>query len=259
MIEKVEIGKATLYCGDCIEISRGFAADSFDAVLTDPPYSSGTRREGAKGIRKSMTREGEDEDWFISDSLTTDGFWWLMHANALQWKRVLKDGSHVLAFIDWRMWHHMAGAIEAADLRRFGMLVWDKTHFGMGMYFRNQHELVMHFSKGKGKDAARHDIGNVLRVKRVSGADAEHLTQKPVDLLEQMLSVISWPGDVVLDPFMGSGSTGVAATQLDRGFVGIEMERRYFDTACERIANAHSQQRLFAEQAASQMPLIANE
>lgn len=240
------VGNATLYCGDCIEISRDLPEKSVDAVLTDPPYSSGTRREGAKSIRKTMTRETEDEDWFSTDCLTTDGFWWLMHANALQWRRVLRDGSHVLAFIDWRMWPHMAGAIEAADLRRFGMLVWDKAHFGMGMYFRNQHELVMHFTNGKGKDAARHDVGNVLRVKRVAGEDAEHLTQKPVELLERMLSVVTAPADTVFDPFMGSGSTGVACLNMGRKFVGIEVEPKYFETACERISMAHAQGRLFA-------------
>lgn len=235
------IGRATLYLGDCIEISRSLADGSFDAVLTDPPYSSGTRREGAKGIRKSMTRETDNEEWFSSDSLTTDGFWWLMHANALQWKRLLKDGSHVLSFIDWRMWPHMTGAIEAADLRRFGMLVWDKAHFGMGMYFRNQHELIMHFTKGKGKEAARHDVGNVIRTKRVSGEDAEHLTQKPVELLSRLLSVVTVPTDVVFDPFMGSGSTGVAAMELGRQFVGIEVEPKYFDIACKRIEDAQRQ------------------
>ena len=254
---QITIGNATLYLGDCIEVSRSLADESVDAVITDPPYSSGTRREGAKGIRKSMNREADNEEWFNTDSLTTDGFWWLMHANALQWKRILSDGSHVLAFIDWRMWHHMAGAIEAADLRRFGMLVWDKQHFGMGMYFRNQHELVMHFSKGTGRDAARHDVGNVLTVKRVAGAEAEHLTQKPVELLEKLASVVTQPGETVFDPFMGSGSTGVACANLGRKFVGIECEPRYFETACTRIKAAYDQRRLFDESVMVQEPLIA--
>jgi site-specific DNA-methyltransferase (adenine-specific) len=245
-VRREVIGNATLYLGDCIEISRELPDASIDAVLTDPPYSSGTRREGAKGVRKSMNREVDNEEWFSTDSLTTDGFWWLMHANAVQWRRLTREGAHVLAFIDWRMWPHMTGAIEAADLRRFGMLVWDKSHFGMGMYFRNQHELVMHFTNGRGKEAARHDVGNVLRVPRVMGDDSEHLTQKPVELLERLLSVVTTPTDVVFDPFMGSGSTGVACSGLGRPFVGIEVEPRYFDIACRRIEDAQRQERLFA-------------
>lgn len=245
-MRKEVIGKATLYLGDCIEVARSLPDLSIDAVLTDPPYSSGTRREGAKGVRKSMNRETENDEWFSTDSLTTDGFWWLMHANARQWRRLCKDGSHILAFIDWRMWSQMAGAIEAADLRRFGMLVWDKSHFGMGMFFRNQHELVMHFTNGKGKDASRHDVSNVLRFPRLMGDDSEHLTQKPVELLERMLSVVTAPNDCVFDPFMGSGSTGVACVSSDRQFVGVEVEPYYFDIACRRIEDAQRQERLFA-------------
>jgi DNA modification methylase len=237
------IGECKLYRGDCLDILRSLDSASYDAILTDPPYSSGTRREGAKTLRKSMLRATEDEEWFPNDCLTTEGFWWLMHANAVQWKRLLTIGSHILAFIDWRMWGQMAGAIESADLRRFGMLVWDKTYFGMGMCFRNQHELVLHFTHGQGREAARHDVGNVLRF--VPIRHGEHFTEKPLPLLECLLSVITRQREQVLDPFMGSGSTGVACLKLGRQFVGIEIEPRYFDIACRRIEEAYRQLELF--------------
>jgi site-specific DNA-methyltransferase (adenine-specific) len=239
----VVIGDATLYLGDCIDTLKSLPAQSIDCVLTDPPYSSGTRREGAKGIRKSMLRETDGEDWFPNDCLTTDGFWWLMHSNAVQWKRLCRVGSHILAFIDWRMWHHMTGAVESADLRRFGMLVWDKTFFGMGMFFRNQHELIMHFTNGTGKAASRHDIGNVLSFAPIR--NGEHFTEKPVDLCHELLSVVTEPEDVVLDPFMGSGTTGVACAKLGRRFIGIEIEPKYFDIACRRIEAAYAQPDMF--------------
>ena len=73
----------------------------------------------------------------------------------------------------------------------------------------------------------------------------EHITQKPVRLLQEIVPV-SIPGGTVLDPFMGSGTTGVACANLGRKFIGIEIERKYFDIACERIAAAYAQGRLFA-------------
>jgi site-specific DNA-methyltransferase (adenine-specific) len=111
------------------------------------------------------------------------------------------------------------------------MLVWDKTYFGMGTFFRNQHELILHFTNGRGKDASRHDVGNVLRHKPIR--NGQHFS-----LIAELLSVVTKPGDVVLDPFMGSGTTGVACAQLGRRFIGIEIEPHYFDIACERIAAA---------------------
>jgi site-specific DNA-methyltransferase (adenine-specific) len=234
----VRLGNATLYCGDCLDILRTLPDASVSAVITDPPYSSGTRREGAKGIRKTMLRGSDADEWFPSDCLTTEGFWWLMHANAVQWRRILTVGSHVLAFTDWRMWSHLAGAIESADLRRYAMLVWDKTYFGMGTFFRNQHELILNFTHGRGRDAARHDLGNVLRCKPIR--NGHHLTQKPVPLMADLLSVVTVAGQAVLDPFMGSGTTGVACAELGRPFIGIEIDPKYFDIACSRIERAQS-------------------
>lgn len=221
--------------GDCLDVMGRMREACVDAVVTDPPYSSGTRREAAKGVRKSMTRSHEDSSWFGSDSLTTNGLVFLVRACALQWHRLLKPGGHVLAFIDWRMYPAVAAAIESADLRHAGLLVWDKTYFGMGTGFRNQHELVVHFTKGVA-GVQRKDVGNVLRAKPVRGGD--HPTEKPVDLLQTLLTVVTPPGGIVLDPFTGSGTTGVAAVQEGFRFIGIEREAQYVEIARARIAAA---------------------
>ena len=219
--------------GDCLAEMRRLPAESFDSVVTDPPYSSGTRREGAKGVRKSMNRGRKAGDWFDSDSLTTTGFVWLMRECAMEWKRLLKPGGHLLVFIDWRMMAALSGAIESADLRNAGLLVWDKTYFGMGACFRNQHELILHFTKGVGAQPQRRDIGNVLQCKPIRGG--EHPTEKPADLLERLVSVVTPEGGRVLDCFMGSGSTGVAAKRSGRAFTGIECGRPYFELARARL------------------------
>lgn len=219
--------------GDCLRVLRSFGEAQFDAVVTDPPYSSGTRREASKGLRKSMNRAGEDADWFATDCLTTNGFMWLMRECAVEWQRVLKPGGHILCFIDWRMMPALSGAIESADLRHVGLLVWDKTYFGMGSYFRNQHELILHFTKGKSLPPQRRDVGNVIRCKPIRGG--EHPTEKPVELMQELISVVCPPGGVVLDPFTGSGATGAAAVATGRGFMGIERDPEYAALARSRL------------------------
>lgn len=222
-----------IYHGDALEVMRSLDPLLADAVLTDPPYSSGSRREGNKGVRKAMNRTVEDEDWFTTDCLTTDGFVWLMRAAAIEWKRHLLPGGHALSFIDWRMALPLAGAMESADLRKLGMLIWDKTYFGMGHYFRNQYEVVLHFTHGRSRPPYRHDVANVLRCPPVK--DGDNPTQKPVPLLGDLLSVVCPPGGLVLDCFSGSGSTLVAARNLGIRAVGIDAEERACEQAARRI------------------------
>jgi DNA modification methylase len=152
-----------LYHGDCLEVMVGMPSGSVDVVLTDPPFSSGTRKEGSKGVRRSMVRSMEDEDWYSTDCLTTHGFMWLMRQCAFQWRRLLKRGGHVFVFIDWRMAPHLAAAVESVDLRHKMTLVWNKVHFGMGDCFRNQHEFILHFTHGMGRKPARRDVGSSER------------------------------------------------------------------------------------------------
>jgi site-specific DNA-methyltransferase (adenine-specific) len=218
--------------GDCIEEMRKLPNGSVDAIITDPPYSSGTRREGAKGLRKSMTRGTSATEWFGSDSLTTNGFVHLMRQCALEWHRILKDGGHALVFIDWRMYPALAGAIESADLRHNNLIVWDKTYFGMGSIFRNQHELILHFSKGKA-EPQRRDVGNVISAKPIR--NGAHPTEKPVELIERLVSVVCPEEGIVLDCFAGSGATGEACKNLNRNYVLIEREIPYVDHANVRL------------------------
>jgi DNA modification methylase len=219
--------------GDALQVMAGMEAGSVDVVLTDPPFSSGTRKEGSKGIRRAMVRSMEDADWFATDSLTTHGFVWLMRQCALQWRRLLKRGGHAFVFIDWRMYPHLAAAIESADLRHKMTLVWDKTHFGLGDCFRNQHEFILHFTLGMGRKPARRDVGNVLAFPPVR--DGDHPNEKPVPLLREVLSVVARPGSVVLDPFMGTGASGVAAALAGCKFVGIDNDPAFVEHARDRL------------------------
>lgn len=225
----------TLYLGDCIEVMRDLADGSVDTVLTDPPFSSGGRRENSRSLRVSMNRSTDNDEWIRGDAMSTSGFIYMMRMCGLQWRRLLKPGGHALTFIDWRMDSYLEGALESADLRQHPTLVWDKTHFGMGDIFRNQYELIVHFTAGKPRPPQRRDVGNVLGCPPVRGGD--HPTEKPEALLMRLLSVVTLPDGVVLDPFAGSGATLFAARSLGLKAVGVELDERY----CEAMANRAAQ------------------
>lgn len=241
------IGDCELWLGDCREILP--TVGKVDAVVTDPPYCSGGFSESGKQAAKGMGLRSEtirEIGWFTNDNMTTAGIAWLMGFVASWCYRSLRQGGTLTAFTDWRMVGHLAPAIEAARFRYQNLVVWNKGNAGLGTGFRAQHELAMHFSKGVAEYHS-FDFGNVITTSRVHSSAREHQTEKPVELIATIAEVVSPTGGTVLDPFMGSGTTGVACVKLGRKFIGIEIEPKYFDIACRRIEQAYAQPDLFVQ------------
>lgn len=238
-----------LHLGDCLEVMQRLPDGSVDAIITDPPYCSGSISEAQRtrapgqGLRSENIRRF---GWFVGDNMGTAGLVWLLRSIATDATRLVKSTGSFLVFCDWRMLSSLQPAIESAGLRYQGLLVWDKESMGLGNGFRCQHELVLHFTMGSPE---YHDKGtaNVLRSRRVIQEQREHQTQKPVDLLEKIVRVVSPRGGVILDPFMGSGTTGVACIAAGRHFIGIEKDATYYAIAEKRIAEAEGVGTLFAD------------
>ena len=234
MTDCVKIGDwCTLYHADAIEIINALADCRPDAIIMDPPYSTGARRDSERQVRGAMSRTLDDKDWFSHDTMTTWGFQWFLRALLTRARKILPNGAHVYVFCDWRQTPNVYAILESSGYRVNHCLVWAKKHFGMGNYWRNQHENVVFASLDKPTAMRRRDRGSVLECANVHHSERLHPTEKPTDLLQRIVNAM--PGETVLDPFMGSGSLGPACHMENRRFVGVEIERRWFDVAVERI------------------------
>lgn len=237
-------GNIRLYCGDSLDILRSMEDDSIDAVVTDPPYSSGGQFRGdrmADTRSKYQSTDAQKEHANFSGD-NRDQRSWIMWSSLwmLQAQRISKTGAIVCAFTDWRQLPATTDALQSGGWVWRGIVPWDKVVARpMPNRFRAQAEYLVWGTNGPRdfdtKDARYHD--GVFRVTTTPTADRQHSTQKPVELMDKIVAVAA-PGEVVLDPFMGSGSTGVSCVRMGRAFVGCEREPHYFDIAVKRIEKA---------------------
>lgn len=244
MAEQVRIGDATLYLSDCMDILP--TLPKVDAVITDPPYSSGGFQEAGRASGSIGTdvdhKWGGKQPQIAGDTLSTRGYMRLIKGVARA-----TSASELYVFCDWRMWTSTVDAVEDGFFRVRSMIVWDKGTPGMGVGWRSQHELILYGRRTPAKPGSGR--GNVLSVSRSGNPD--HPTQKPLQLISSLIKGTD-DGAVICDPFMGSGTTGVACAQLGRKFIGVEIEPKHFDIACKRIEQAYAQGQLFAQAPAKQ-------
>lgn len=230
-----------LHHGDCLEILRTLPAASVDAVITDPPYSSGgfTRGDKTNVTSKKYVTTGviTERPEFLGDNRDQRSWitWcaiWLGQA----WKAT-KPGGYCLMFTDWRQLPAASDAMQAGGWVWRGIVVWDKTEAARPpgpAYFRHQCEYVLWGTKGVTREEyAGGPWPGVFRL-GVSQADKHHITGKPTNLMRELVKVAP-KGGRVLDPFMGSGTTGVACRLEGRDFVGIELDSTYYQIAERRI------------------------
>lgn len=208
-MRKEVIGNATLYLGDCLTILPELRAD---AVITDPPYGIGKdgqqKTTGGHGGRKGYEFMGWD-----GQRPTAETFALLLQAAPQQ---IIWGGNYFADLLPptskWLVWDK-GQRINQSD----GELAWTSFDGALRIYTQNRVALLTD--------------------------GAEHPTQKPFSLMRWCVSMTT---GTVLDPFMGSGTTGVACADLQRPFIGVEIQPNYFDICCRRIENAQRQERLFA-------------
>lgn len=223
-----------IFNADCREVLPLLEPGSVDLVLTDPPYSSGARRDADRQVRGSMLRSMEDSDWFSHDQMTQWGYSWFLNDVLRLMRERLSSGAHVYVFSDWRQTPNVYGMLEATGFWVNNCLVWNKMHFGMGVYWRNQHENIIFASLGQPKEMVDKGKGTVISISGVSPLSRIHPTEKPQQLINTILTGV--PGEIILDLFLGSGTTARAAKDMGRKCIGIEIEEKYCEIAANRMA-----------------------
>ena len=209
--------------GDCLELMKDIPDGSVDMILADPPYGM---------------------DYQSNRRTATDQFNKIENDNNLDWldefaseaHRVMRDNTSAYVFCSW----HKIDVFKQAFQRKFkikNVLVWVKNNHGSGDLkgaYAPKHEFVLYMHKGRSlfREGRSPDV---IQADKVHGGVMVHPTEKPIPLLEVFIKNNSDVDDVVLDPFMGSGTTGVACKNLGRSFIGMELDDGYFDVASKRI------------------------
>lgn len=219
--------------GNCLELMKEIPDGSIDLVVTDPPYRTitGGDSNGKNSIRPKGMLSGTRKLFTHQNDITPDA--WMPEIF-----RVLKDESHCYVFTNALNLFEMAEESKRAGFKLHNVLVWEKNNCTPSQYYMKNCEYILFLRKGRAKwitniggSKTVHRFNNVIGTKK-------HPTEKPVDLLEFYIKNSSAAGDKVLDPFMGSGSTGVACVNTGRKFIGIELDAGYFEIAKNRIEDA---------------------
>lgn len=212
----MEINK--IYNEDCLEGIQKIASASIDTIITDPPYFIGMTHNGKKGNYNDLIIMKPFFDSLFSE-----------------FSRVIKENGKVYIFCDWRTYaFYYPLLLKHISVRN--MLVWDKIS-GPGSSYAFTHELIL-FAE---KDTPCMKGSNIFRIPGLSAGakktNGEMLppTQKPVEVIEKLITDSTKEGDLVLDCFMGSGTTAVAAKKLNRNFIGFEIQEKYITISENRL------------------------
>ena len=215
--KSIDTPRTKLINGDCIEVLQRVSDASIDLTVTDPPY-----------LVNYSSRDGRR----IANDNSCG---WLRPAFA-QVARVLKPNHFCISFYGWNQADRFLHAWKSAGLYPVGHLVWAKSYSSSRRGFlRSTHECAYLLAKGR---PARPKVRlNDVLPWSYSGNQL-HPTQKPLSAIEPLIAAFSEPGDIVLDPFAGSATTGVAAKRLGRSFLGIELDPKYHRIAARRLSQS---------------------
>jgi DNA modification methylase len=222
------LGPHRILCGDCTkptDIARLLEGDKVQLVVTDPPYA----------IYGSSTGIGSD----IADDKMVRAFF----LDILKLADVLEVFGHFYVCCDWRSWPSWWEMAKRAELTPKNLIIWDKHNSGLGSSYANTYEAIGFFAKlprqtvmRSGQRSGQRQVHkpNLWRGNRVTGDEREHNAQKPVELMQFLIDNSSDAGDLVLEPFAGSGTTLIAAHALGRRCYALEIEPRYCQLVIDR-------------------------
>ena len=226
------MNKVKLINGNCLDTLKNIPNESIDLIVTDPPYPTTSRgNAGNSGgmLQKDINKKGRV---FTHNNINCKEY-------APEFYRLLKDGSHCYVMTNHINLIDMLNTFTDVGFHFIKSLIWNKGNKIMGQYYMSQYEYILFFRKGKGKKINNCGTSDILSIpnKKTKDKDGKniHDTEKPIELMEVLVNNSSQENELVLDPFMGVGSTGIACIKNNRNFIGIEIDENYFNIAKERI------------------------
>lgn len=234
--------KIKLYNGDCAKYLEQIESDTVDLILTDPPYNLGMfMKNRDTNLHKMRDNFFGAAGW---DDLVYEE--WLMSMDNFfkESARISKKGASMIMFMSLIKLETLIQIAEKHGFYYKTTGIWHKTNpmpRNMNLHFVNSTEAWLYFTyktrtgtfNNEGK--LYHDFIETSLVTKNEKAFGKHPTQKPVKLISHFIKLLSNKGDLIVDPFMGSGTTGVVSKSLGRDFIGIELEKEYFNIATQRI------------------------
>jgi site-specific DNA-methyltransferase (adenine-specific) len=214
--------------GNTVTLLKELESNSIDLIVTDPPYKiiTGGDSNGKNSKRPSGILSGNRE---LMKSIPKFDEW------LPECFRVLKNGTHAYIMVNSTNLLEMANTIEKTGFKIHNILIWRKNNCTPSQYYMKNCEYIIFCRKGKAKyinnigdSKTVHDFNNII-------GNKIHPTEKPVELMKYYIENSSNENDTILDPFMGSGSTGVACLNTNRNFIGFEIDENYYNIATNRL------------------------
>ncbi len=216
-----------LFQQDAVDWLRDRPTESVDLLISDPAYESLVKHRAIGTTTRLKHSKSSSNDWFkvFPNARFAELF--------QEVYRVLKRNTHFYLLCDAETMFVVKPEAERAGFRFWKPLVWDKRTIGMGYHYRARYEFILFFEKGK-RRLNNLGVADVISLPRIHGG---YPAEKPPELAEVLIGQSSVPGEVVADPFMGSGSVGVAAARLGRRFLGNDLNPHAVSLAGERLRN----------------------
>ena len=217
--------------GDCLELMKDIPDESIDLLVTDPPYKivQGGCTNKAVRLKGSNQEQLKKGTLFNNNSIKFSE--WIPEVY-----RVLKNNSHCYIMSNDRNINELLNICEKVGFKLLNILVWGKSKHSPNRYYLKNCEFIVFLRKGKAKNINNMGTKQLLLIDNVENKN--HPSEKPIKLMEILIKNSSDEKDIVLDCFMGSGTTGVASINTNRNFIGIELDENYFKIAKERIEKA---------------------
>ena len=223
------MNEVQLLQGDCLELMKDIPDGSIDLIVTDPPY---TMTKRGKSCRPNWMPNNMGDNVF--DGALPDPDVWMRECF-----RILKDGTHFYTFCNTNDLQKFLNTAADSGFKLHNVLTMVKNTKMTNRWYMKNCELILFFRKGKAKPIKNMCCRDWFFVDMPTKKTGKlHITEKPLETIEMFVTNSSDAGAIVLDPFMGSGTTGVACVKTGRRFIGMELDPGYFDIAYNRITEA---------------------